>query len=62
MKPDHGAIIAALDERRKRAGVSRRKWLACADVLESTWYRWKQGKTSPRRTTIKRLAAALDER
>jgi hypothetical protein len=62
MKTDFKAVIAALDERRKLKHLSRRKWLARADVQESTFYRWLQGKTTPLRTTVKRLSAALDER
>ena len=54
--------LPQLEQRRKNLGLSRKRWLKIAGVEESTVYRWFQGKTKPRASTLERLKLALDGR
>lgn len=51
--------LEGLEERAKALGISLRRWMMQAEVAESTFYRWKQRKTSPQWETLERLERVL---
>lgn len=51
--------VEQMDTIRKGRGLSRRKWLARANVRQSTFYRWLGELNRPSEATVQRLAKAL---
>jgi predicted transcriptional regulator len=52
--------IKDIEARAKSAGVSMASLLAQADVNESTWWRWKLGKSSPLFSSMQRVTKAIE--
>ncbi len=55
------AEITKLETRVRNAGVTVKQLLAEADVDDAQWWRWRQGKHKPLRTTWARIEAAADK-
>lgn len=51
--------INDIERRAKAAGVSMASLLAKAGLNESTWWRWKQGKSSPLLSSLDKVAKAI---
>lgn len=50
-----------IDERRAKAGITRKALYQAAGVNKETWRRTVQGTTSPNMRTLEKLKSALDE-
>ncbi|UPJ43916.1 hypothetical protein IVB40_07555 [Bradyrhizobium sp. 40] len=61
-KPNHSgsSTIAAIDRRRKAAGVSHEKLCRAADVHLGNWFCLLRGQHAPKQATIDKLNDALD--
>ena len=50
-----------IDERRAKAGITRKALYQAAGVNKETWRRTVKGTTSPNTRTLQKLKTALDE-
>lgn len=51
--------INDIERRAKAAGVSMASLLSKAGLNESTWWRWKQGKSSPLLSSLDKVSKAI---
>ena len=58
---DMPAEIVRIENRVRAAGKTVKELLRIADVDDAQWWRWRQGKHRPLRTTWARIVAAVDE-
>jgi transcriptional regulator with XRE-family HTH domain len=54
-------VIENIEQRAATAKTPISTVLARAGVNDTTWWRWKNGKSSPTLSTIQRLGRVLDE-
>ena len=53
--------LAAIEARMIRSGRTIKELLAEADIDGSLWWRWRQGKAAPRRSSLKLIEQAADK-
>lgn len=58
---DVASEIPKIETRLRNAGVTVKQLLAEADVDDAQWWRWRERKHKPLRTTWARIVAAADK-
>lgn len=52
-------LLKKADEKRKSLKMSRKEWLATMGITESNYYRWMNGKATPRFHFVRKLLLFL---